>query len=396
MIPYGAHMLLAAPDVDFAEMHARLAARPRTAVTGPLPARLEPLALRLPDGRAVTYRVVDRVVTFDLAVAPDAATIVELDERAFAAFAAEHLTAPGLHIQRRVRYAAGGYEAFDAWEPLLRNLYTGRPVYDPAACADVDLAREFVWGVDPLDDIAAYFRRTGFAVVRRVFGADEAAALDAELDRLAAAADATDGDSWWVTGADGVDRVCQLHYTSLSSARIAALEADDRVRALVACTGDGFVAHPTNGNGHFAVLKNPGASGGLTDLPWHVDCGLGGHPVLCPSMHLGLHVRPMDASTGDLRFVAGSHLASTRRPGPAEERTWPIARVVAEPGDVTLHAPDVVHAAPPPEGDGPGRRTIYLSFGPPRLNEVFGHKEGYDQMLFRGDGHVAFDPSGEV
>ena len=321
----------------------------------------------------------------------EAETVIELDDDAFSAFASEYLTAPGLQIQQRINFRRGGYAAFDAWEPALRLLYCGRPVYDPDAFADVDLTREFVWGVDSIDDIAASFRRTGYAVIRRVFSADEAAAFDAELDRLAAEADATNGDSWWVAGDDGVDHVCQLHYTSLSSPLIDALERDARVIELAACYDPSFVAHPTIGNGHFAVLKNPGVTGGLTDLTWHVDCGLGGHPVMCPSMHIGIQLRPMNPATGEMRFLAGSHLASARRPTAQEAEEWPIAAVIAEPGDVTLHVPDAVHAAPPPTGDGPGRRTIYLSYGPASLDQVFGYKQGFDDMLFKDDGHVEFD-----
>ena len=386
-------MALVVPRVDFTDFHSSLADAARTPVSSQWVGRPRPLAFRLPDGRGVTYRFADGVVTFEMSVADDAATIIELDEAAFAAFATEYLTAPGLQIQQMVHYAAGGFEAFDAWEPLLRHLYAGRPVYDPAALDGVDLTVEFEWGVDSLDDISAYFRLTGFAVVRKVFSPDEAAALDVELDRLAAVADPNDGDSWWVTGADGEDRVCQLHYTSLGSTLIESLESDPRVRALVDCTGDGYVPHPTTGNGHFAVLKNPGVTGGLTDLAWHVDCGLGGHPVTCPSMHLGVQVRAMSAETGEMCFLAGSHLTSARRPTASEEASWPVVRVNAEPGDVTLHSPDSMHAAPPPSGESEGRRTIYLSFGAPDLNRIFGFKDGYDRMLFKGDGRVEFDAS---
>ena len=386
-------MNLVVPDVDFVEFHRSLAAGPRRVITSPLVTELAPIAFVLPNDRVVTYRLVDGEITFEMHVADDADTVVEFSDASFSAFASEYLSAPGVHIQQMVRYSRGGFGLLDEWEPLLRFLYNGRPVYDPTAFADLDTTTEFVWGRDSLDDIARSFRANGYAVVRKVFTAGEVAVFDAELDRLAAAASPTDGESWWVTGPDGIDRVCQLHYTSLSSPSIAALEGDARVRALVDCADPSFVAHPDHGNGHFAVLKNPGVQGGLTDLAWHVDCGLGGHPVLCPSMHLGVQVRPMNAETGEMQFLAGSHLATARRPAGGEAVALPIVRVTAEPGDVTLHFPDAMHAAPPPAGGGPGRRTIYLSYGPASLNEVFGHKEGYDQMLFKGDGHVGFDHS---
>lgn len=386
-------MPLSVPAVDCVEFHQRLAARVPVSVPMALIGHLEPIALTIADGSAVTYRIIDDAVTFSMEVGTDATTVVEFDEPAFSAFVTEHLTAAGVHIQQMVRYRRGSFGDFDSWEPVLRLLYSGRPIYDPREFSALDPTIDFEWGVDSTDDIGAFLHRHGFAVVRRVFTTEEAMALDAELDRLAAIATPTDGDSWWVTDDDGVDHVCQLHYTSLSSALIAQLEDDPRVRALVGCTDESFVAHPTNGNGHFAVLKNPGVSGGLTDLPWHVDCGLGGHPILCPSMHLGIQVRPMDERTGEMRFLAGSHLGSARRPTADDTFAVPVVVVTAEPGDVTLHLPDALHAAPPPAGTGPGRRTIYLSYGPASLNELFEHRTGYDQMLFRGDGRVEFDQS---
>jgi hypothetical protein len=33
---------------------------------------------------------------------------------------------------------------------------------------------------------------------------------------------------------------------------------------------------------------------GLSDLPWHRDCGLGGHPVTCPTLNVGIQ---LDAAT---------------------------------------------------------------------------------------------------
>jgi ectoine hydroxylase-related dioxygenase (phytanoyl-CoA dioxygenase family) len=194
-----------------------------------------------------------------------------------------------------------------------------------------------------------------------------------------------------VTGPDGDEHACQLHYTSLNSELIANLEGDPRITELVASVDRSLVAHPTIGNGHFAVLKNPGVAGGLTDLAWHVDCGLGGHPILCPSLHIGIQVREMTVESGPMMFLAGSHHSTSVRPTPDQERTWPVVRVTAKPGDITLHSPDAVHAAPPPTGSVEGRRTLYMAFGRPELAEIFGFKEGYDHLIFPKEGHVEFE-----
>ena len=44
------------------------------------------------------------------------------------------------------------------------------------------------------------------------------------------------------------------------------------------------------------MITNPGATEGLSDLPWHVDCGLGGHPVLCPTVNLGIQLDAANAA----------------------------------------------------------------------------------------------------
>lgn len=350
----------------------------------------KPITFVLPDGRSVTYRVVDDSVEWAMGTTDEDGTVISIDGDSFGAFALEYLTAPALQIQQRIEFVSGGFGDLDGWEPLLRLLFSGRAPYDPDRVDRSGLDREFVWGEDPIDEIGAFFHEYGFAVVRRVFDASEVAALDVELDRLAAAADPNDGDSWWVA-TDDEDRVCQIHFASLTSPIVDRLERDERIQRLVDIVDREYVAHPSTGVGHFAVLKNPGITGGLTDLAWHVDCGLGGHPVTCPSMHIGVQVRPMTTESGPMMFLAGSHRTTPVRPAGDEERDWPVVTVTAEPGDVTLHSPDAVHAAPPPTGTSEGRRTIYLSFGRPELSEVFGFKEGYDHIIFPKEGHVSFD-----
>ena len=381
-------MTFVLPSVDFDEFHERLA---KSAPIGNQRfAHLKPITFVLPDGRSVTYRVNGNDIEWSFGTTEHEGTVISIDEFSFGAFATEYLTAPALQIQQRISFVSGGYADFDQWEPLLRVLYVGRPLYEPDVIDRSGLDRVFIWGTDSLEEISAFYTNFGFAIVRGVFSAEETAQLDRELDRLADAADASDGDSWWVTSQGGEEKVCQLHYTSLTSPLIAQLESDRRVQQLVDCISPDFVAHPTIGNGHFAVLKNPGVTGGLTDLSWHVDCGLGGHSILCPSLHIGVQIREMTMESGPMMFLAGSHRTSAVRPSHEDEKSWPVVTVTAQPGDVTLHSPDAVHAAPPPTGAVDGRRTIYLSFGRPELSEVFDFKEGYDHLIFPKEGHVEF------
>ncbi|MCU0274901.1 MAG: phytanoyl-CoA dioxygenase family protein, partial [Acidimicrobiales bacterium] len=161
---------------------------------------------------------------------------------------------------------------------------------------------------------------------------------------------------------DGVGRVCQIHYTTERAPEIAWIDRDERMTALVDASVPGLLPHADCGNGHFAVLKRPGASGGLTDLPWHLDCGLGGHTLLCPGLHIGIQLTASEPGVGAFAVLAGSHASSVRR-GAIDEETWPVVVVHTRPGDVTIHDPHLMHAAPPPQGGGGGRRTLYLGYG---------------------------------
>ncbi|MCB0997051.1 MAG: hypothetical protein KDB21_18280, partial [Acidimicrobiales bacterium] len=187
---------------------------------------LEPLAIRLPDGRAWTYRVVGGELVANAGVQADAGTVVVLDADAFSDFATEVVTVPGLAVMGRVSYDSGSYAAFDAWEPALRSLYHGRPVFDPASVDRAAAARTFRWGVDSTAEIGAQVQRFGFAVVRGVLARHRVAQLSAEIERIRGDARSDDGRSWWVTAPNGSDLVCQLHYTSLESDLIADLERD--------------------------------------------------------------------------------------------------------------------------------------------------------------------------
>ena len=387
-------MTFVLPSIDFTEFHANLPGV--VALDTDQFDHLKPISFLFPRDRSVTYRVNNGTVEWSFGTADRdeggtaEATVIAIDEFSFGAFVGEFLTAPALQIQQRIRFESGSYGDFDTWEPLLRRLYTGRPLYDPAAVDRSDLDRVFIWGNDALSEISDFYDKYGFAVVRGVFSPSEATSIDREIDVLAHEANAENGESWWVTTESGEERVCQLHYTSLVSSTIAELEVDERIKQLVACINPQLIAHPEIGNGHFAVLKNPGVTGGLTDLAWHVDCGLGGHSLLCPSLHIGVQLREMTAESGPMMFLAGSHKTSSVRPTRDQEQSWPVVTVTAQPGDVTLHSPDAVHAAPPPTGSANGRRTLYLSFGPPDLSNVFGFKEGYDHLVFENDGHAEF------
>ena len=201
---------------------------------------------------------------------------------------------------------------------------------------------------------------------RQVFNAGEIATLNAEVDRVEAAASPDTPGSWWTHDGDGDEQPCQLHYLGLASTVIGALDHDRRVERLVGLSGDDLANHPDRALGTFAVLKRPTAAEGLTNLPWHIDCGLGGHPLTCPGLHLAVQLTASNPDLGAFKIVPGSHDASVRR-SDVEAGRCPVVTADTQTGDVTLHMTHAVHAAPAPLSSSTGRRTMYLGFGPQDL-----------------------------
>ena len=352
---------------------------------------LAPLVLRC-GAETVTVVPGDDGVRVEAAERSDAGCIVEFaDADALAWFLAELTTVPGAQVLGHVTYARGGYAEFDQWEPALRALLQARAVFDPDTVDRSGLDRTFT-ADDPDDEIAEHFARYGVAVIRDVYTPDEIAAMNDAVDALIAAAEPGTPHTWWTKRADGSDALCQYHYTGLATPVIGALDDDPRTLRFAAIAGGDQVPCGDAGNGHFVVQKHADATEGLTDLTWHIDCGLGGHGILCPSLHVGIQLTASDPSRGAFSIVAGTHDVSVRRPGGTVPADWPVVTVHTEPGDVTLHATHALHAAPHPTGPGPGRRTLYLGFKRPEAREWLGPLRSFDDYLFAPDGHVRFDP----
>jgi hypothetical protein len=376
--------------LDFDEFHRTQVPASLARGNGKLAARSvrDGIAFRIPDGRAWRFeRAGD-----DIAVCPGdegAATVVELDEAAWSDFVQEAHTSFGLLYAGSLRFSRGDFSGLDRWEPALRAVFEGRPLYDPSDVADLALARTFTLEDDPAE-LTSFLRRTGFLHVRGVFSTEEIAAVSAEVEVLRQQASVDDGRSWWATRADGVDVCCRLIYASLSSAVLGRLAGDERLRTLADLSGTPLMPVVDRLDGVSVVIKHPSVVEGLADLPWHRDCGLGGHPVLCPALNIGIQLDRADAQNGQLHFLAGSHLSSGAPPAPGDE-TLPVLAVETEPGDVTVHFGHVLHAAPPPSSPTAGRRALYVGFVPPALFDVIDSGQGYNDVLFthQADGHVA-------
>jgi len=365
----------------------------RGALAAPAAAPLGPLAFRVKDGDAYTYipeREQIRIESGDAA----AKTVVELDHALWEGLVHDLESAPGLLYGGFAKGLRGDMMDFVRWEPALRAMYQGRPVYQPDA---VDLRGRDGTALDPeasfsLDDndelLADFLRVMGYVRVRNVFSRDEVEALIEDAEVLRAAAVPDDQKSWWGRDEAG-EQVLVRVIQAGTRKRLNELYDDPRIQRLGALPDETLVPKNVGSiNGATVLWKQFGVVEGLGDLPWHRDCGMGGHAVICPSINCSIHLGPASAESGDLRFLPGSWRSSV---GFADGDDASVAHGVscaAQPGDVTLHYGDVVHAAPPPTSrSGPYRASILIGFGRPNARHHRGETH-YNDALFQSGSEV--------
>jgi ectoine hydroxylase-related dioxygenase (phytanoyl-CoA dioxygenase family) len=382
--------MLTLPAIDPVAYHRdilpTLATGPQGAAAAAAVAAEPPFAVRVGD-HAWTYRASgDRIAIAD-GVTADARVVLELSDAAWSDFAQLVRTIPALMIAGEVAVIGGG-PSLDRWERALRTLYQGVPIANPDAVAivdaegqPVDLTRSFT--LDDADaELGDFLGRAGVMRVREVFSADEIAALNGEVDRLAAAARPGDDRSWWSQRDDGSDVLNRLVYASENSPLIAELANNARLRRLVNLVGGDLQPTTDRMEGIGVVIKPPGRLRGLANIPWHTDCGLGGHLIQCPSVAIGVQLTDATPETGCFEAIAGTHGASCPVPTPDDLTRWPHLLVPTKAGDVTVHIADLMHASPRPTAEG-GRRTMYVSYYPPTLFEHVGPGEAYNDAIRR-------------
>ena len=116
-------------------------------------------------------------------------------------------------------------------------------------------------------------------------------------------------------------------------------------------------------DGPMVFIKNANVVKGNGDLGWHVDDGIGGHPVMCPLIQAGIQLDHANADNGQLLVLAGSHrytkhwIALGRRRRPARRR----ARDRARRPHGALRRHDAHHAAPDSPTTPAGARSTTSS-----------------------------------
>ena len=352
---------------------------------------LRPLAFQLPDGRAYTY--VPALSSFTIEAGSRLAqTVVELASDAWCSFVWELTTSFALLYAEELVITRGEFGQLARWEPLLRAAFDGQELFDvdhptpvrDASGGDLDCTRTFT--LDDGDEaLADFLHRAGYLHLRGVMDLPEVEALRADVVAAVATARPDDRRSWWTT-VDGVEVCNRVNYLNDQSARIAALGSDPRFVRIAALGGTDLRDALDRLDGNGVVIKVPGSAGGLADLPWHRDCGMGGHGVKCPMLNVGIQLDAATAAHGQLLMIPGSHRGTSRLPGPRDAARLRTTALTTEPGDVTVHFGHTLHSAPPPtDRHAPGRRALYLSFVPPLTFEMVGPGQGYNDVLFTRD-----------
>jgi hypothetical protein len=352
------------------------------------------LAFRV-DGRAYTYRRASDAV--EIVSGDEAADVViELSRDDWAGVVQETMTAPGLLYGGKVKCLRGDAIEFVSWEPALRAMYNGRPVWNPNeelldhSGDPLDPARGF-----RLDDdrvaMAHFLRTAGFLVVRSVFDAGEVQGFLEEAAVLETEAVKGDQLSWWGKNADAEEVLCRVNRAA-AKPRLASIPRDARLLGLVDLADDTLVPRVRADREEEVslIFKRPVMAEGLSDLPWHRDCGMGGHAQVCPVLIASVFLTDASRESGDLRMLPGSWKGSAPYIDANDSRAPGGTAITAAPGDVSLHYGDTMHAAPPPESSNRARYRIsaVTGYALPNL-EALKEKGGYNHVLHgRADGQI--------
>ncbi|HEV8296151.1 MAG TPA: phytanoyl-CoA dioxygenase family protein [Acidimicrobiales bacterium] len=348
------------------------------------------LAFRIDDGTTFSW-----IAAGGLHIAEgdaDAATLVELGEQTFSDFIHELLTASGAVRTGRARVARGVLTGWQRWEPAIRSLCSGRPIYSPAVWETLvdrdgqplDLRRSFAVD-DAEDDLRQYLETAGYLHIRAVFTPDEIERYRAEIEHCRAQSSPGDPFSWWSVNAAGQEVPTRINYLDRFSPALLELAHDPRLLRYARLAGPDLRVCDDRLDGPMVFIKNANVVKGNGDLGWHVDDGIGGHPVMCPLIQVGIQLDHANAANGQLLVLAGSHRYTKHWISWGEEGELPAMALDTEPGDLTVHFGDTMHTTPPPTADDAGRRALYYKFAEPKTFEWIPAHCHYNDALFRSD-----------
>lgn len=367
------------PETFFESDWPRAAARNgRQAASDAQLLALAPLAINV-DGEVWTFDPGESTIQVKPGATSAEATVM-LDRAAFADLFCERRTAMGLIVGGRIGGEPSSLQCFYEWDPVLRSLLDGRPLYRPGAVmlrsldgSALDLDQRFRLG-ERITEAAHFLGETGFLLLEGVFTDAEMDEIDDDLARAVGAARADDGTSWWATTRGGEHYPCRILDFASKSPALQALFVEPRYVALGEMLGDGHRPGDPFGE-HFSdvtaegLLKRVDSVDGLVCLPWHKDCDRGGHSMFCAGLTIGICLTPVDEAHGGLDVLAGSHRANIARSQIDSGLDLPTVALRAKRGDLTVHLSCTLHRSTHPASRE--RRVAYTGFAlPPRKGDV--------------------------
>lgn len=384
------------PDLDFHHFHLltlpALLADGHGQLAAVAARELAPLCFRL-SGTDNAYTYQPGPETINIVAGTEADTVIDIDQQSWQGLVYDLESAPGLLYSGKLGHGEGDAMLFVLWEPALRAMFHGRPLYDVNARLSDERGNELSPAqsfnlTDSAQAMREFLAAAGYLLLKNVFSPAEILQYRAAAEQLKQQAVEGDKLSWWGKDADGKSVLCRVIHGSVMPA-FAGLYQDPRLQKMASTLLDGLVAmDPNEVDGVTVIYKNPNMASGLSDLPWHRDCGLGGHALMCPKIICSIYLYDADESSGPLKFLPGSHKASYGFMDANDPNSPSGVTVQAKAGDITLHYSDVMHAAPAPlSGDGPHRVSILLNY-----DREFKHHEGSrhynDVLLSSDDGQV--------
>ncbi len=383
------------PDLDFTRFHQqelpRRLAGGNAALAYAGANKLEAITFKIANtDLAYTYQ--PSLGGIDIIEGVHASTVITLNDESWQGLVYDLDTTPGLLYGNRIHHSEGELMNFIRWEPVLRAMFHGLPVYDPdkfelkdASGCSLNPAQQFtLQNTD--DELRGFLDAAGYLLITDVFDEKEIQLFREQAEYFKSAAVEGDKRSWWGRNEAGDSVLCRV-IDAGNRAPFKDLYSDERIKRLGRVLPDQLEPCSAVGvDGVTVIYKNPAMVEGLSDLPWHRDCGMGGHAVMCPMVICSIYLYDASEQQGPLRFLPGSHKATY---GFAEAMPAAAVSVPARAGDISLHYSDVMHSAPAPTADQePYRVSVLLSFQRKDFQHHRGDRHYNDVLLDQDDGQV--------
>ncbi|HUI49025.1 MAG TPA: phytanoyl-CoA dioxygenase family protein [Acidimicrobiia bacterium] len=324
------------------------------------------------DGQPWSLTADDERVTIERGALSDPTARVELGPDQLADLAYDQQTFMSLWAGGTLQQQKGNVGHLLDWWLVLRAALDGTPIYTPGSVSlddrdgrPLDLARTFHAG-DDRDEMRHFLHTAGYLHIAGLFTQSEMDEISADMDRAAPIYSEGDGRSWWARTGDGDARLVRMQGFDRESDGARELIDDDRFLDLASIPGAGHRFGTKRASNRIEALFKPiGVTEGISDIPWHKDCGIGRHSYDCCGLTVGISVTGADAGSGQLWVIAGSHRALVWSGIRQPDLDLPEVPLPTGTGDVTLHLSCTMHMAQPPVERE--RRVMYSGFGlPPR------------------------------